>query len=355
MQTEEFQSAILRWFDLEGRKDLPWQVEPSAYRVWVSEIMLQQTQVATVIPYFQRFIGRFPTLKDLADAAQDEVMGHWAGLGYYARARNLHKAAKAVMQEYGGDLPADLDSLARLPGIGRSTAGAILSLGMGQRASILDGNVKRVLSRYAAVEGWPGDTKIAGELWALSEALTPHARAAEYNQAMMDLGATLCVRSKPDCPRCPVRDGCRAFKLGLTAQLPSPKPNKAIPSKQCWMLVLQNEEGGFYLERRPPTGVWGGLWSFPQFESPSEVEVWCKARGLRPLLEALPGRRHTFSHFHLDYIPLLGRAETPTQVSEGDCGWFRPSLERALPAPVRRLLLDLASPLGLGDPAQESE
>ena len=342
MQAEEFQAAVLSWFDREGRKNLPWQADPSPYRVWVSEIMLQQTQVATVIPYFLRFTRRFPNLQALAEAPLDEVLGHWAGLGYYARARNLHKAARAVMLDHGGELPADVDSLAGLPGIGRSTAGAILSLALGIRAPILDGNVKRVLSRYAAVEGWPGDPKTARELWSLSETLTPHARVADFTQAMMDLGATLCVRGKPDCVRCPVRKGCRAFKLELTADLPSPRPKKDMPLRRCWMLVLRDDEGGFYLERRPPTGVWGGLWSFPQFESEDELEAWCEMQGLALRLEALPQRRHTFSHFHLDYIPLVGQGRQPMRVSEAVCGWVKPEHARALPAPVRRLMLELA-------------
>jgi len=344
VQTEEFQAAVLSWSDREGRKDLPWQDDPSPYRVWVSEIMLQQTQVATVIPYFLRFIKRFPSLPALAEATQDEVLGHWAGLGYYARARNLHQAAQTVMSEHAGELPADLDSLAGLPGIGRSTAGAILSLGRGIRAPILDGNVKRVLSRYAAIEGWPGDPKTARELWALSETLTPPTRVADYTQAMMDLGATLCVRGNPECPRCPVRMGCLAFKLELTADLPSPRPKKDIPSRRCWMLVLRDGEGGFYLEKRPPTGVWGGLWSFPQFEAEGELEAWCETQGLTLRLEALPGRRHTFSHFHLDYIPVSGRVRQPLRVSEAVCGWLKPEQGHGLPAPVRRLMLELAGP-----------
>lgn len=343
MQAEEFQSAVLAWFDREGRKNLPWQTEPTPYRVWVSEIMLQQTQVATVVPYFLRFMERFPDLKALAEAAEDEVLGHWAGLGYYARARNLRKAAQTVMREHGGELPADAASLAGLPGIGRSTAGAILSLGSGIRAAILDGNVKRVLSRYAAVEGWPGDPQTARELWRISEKLTPHARVAEYTQAMMDLGATLCTRGNPACPRCPVWTGCLAFRLELTAQLPAPRPKKDMPSRRCWMLVLRDSEGGFYLEKRPPAGIWGGLWSFPEFDDRGEAAAWCAARGIAVVLEPLPQRRHTFSHYHLDYTPLLGRAGQPMQIAEAGSAWAKPEEAGALPAPVRRLLLELAA------------
>jgi A/G-specific adenine glycosylase len=341
VQAEQFQSAVLAWSDREGRKHLPWQAEPTPYRVWVSEIMLQQTQVATVIPYFLRFMARFPGVRELAEAEEEAVLGHWAGLGYYARARNLRKAAQAVMRDYGGELPADLDRLAALPGIGRSTAGAILSLGSGIRAAILDGNVKRVLSRYRAVEGWPGEPQTARELWRISESLTPHARVADYNQAMMDLGATLCTRSRPDCPRCPVRGGCLAARWGLAGELPAPRPKKDLPSRQCWMLVLRGGDGGFYLEKRPPAGIWGGLWSFPEFDGPGDAAAWCASRGIVAQLEALPRRRHTFSHYHLDYTALLGRVERPGHIAEAGGGWLKPEAASALPAPVRRLMLDL--------------
>lgn len=344
MQAEQFQTAVLDWFDREGRKNLPWQADPTPYRVWVSEIMLQQTQVATVVPYFLRFMERFPSLRSLAEAAEDEVLGHWSGLGYYARARNLRKAAGIVLREHGGELPANAESLAALPGIGRSTAGAILSLGVGIRAPILDGNVKRVLSRYAAVEGWPGDAQTARELWRISETLTPHSRVAEYTQAMMDLGATLCVRGKPDCPRCPLRSSCLALRLGLTARLPAPKPRKDMPVRECWMLVLRDGEGGFYLEKRPPAGIWGGLWSFPEFDSQDGPALWCQTRGIAAKLEALPRRRHTFSHYHLDYTPLFGQVAVQSRrVEEAGGAWIKAEQTSALPTPVRRLLLELAA------------
>ena len=233
MQPTDFQSKVLTWFDLEGRKNLPWQIEPTPYRVWVSEIMLQQTQVSTVIPYFLRFMGRFPDLKRLAGATEDEVLGHWSGLGYYARARNLQKAAQSVMREHSGGLPADLDALVKLPGIGRSTAGAILSLAFGIRAPILDGNVKRVLCRYAGIEGWPGDVQTADELWQVSAALTPCERVADYTQAMMDLGATVCTRGKPACVRCPLQNACVALRTGRTGELPMPRPQKDLPVRRC--------------------------------------------------------------------------------------------------------------------------
>ncbi|MDD5034642.1 MAG: A/G-specific adenine glycosylase [Methylococcaceae bacterium] len=344
MQAEEFQSALLTWFEQEGRKHLPWQSEPTPYRVWVSEIMLQQTQVATVIPYFLRFMERFPALPALAEASEDEVLNHWAGLGYYARGRNLHKAARIISREYQGELPADLDRLAALPGIGRSTAGAIMSLGLGLRAPILDGNVKRVLSRYAAVDGWPGDTQTARELWRISEALTPVERVADYTQAIMDLGATLCIRGKPGCPRCPVSKGCLALRLRITAELPSPRPQRGIPVRSSYMLVLHDETGAFYLEKRPPLGIWGGLWSFPQFDEHYDLEAWCQARGIDTAgLEVLTQRRHTFSHFHLDYTPLIGRILRPEKIAEESAIWRQPQEECALPAPVRRLLLELCA------------
>lgn len=304
--------------------------------------MLQQTQVSTVIPYYIRFLERFPSLKALADSPEDDVLRHWAGLGYYARARNLKKAAAKVMAEFGGELPADLDALVSLPGIGRSTAGAIVSLGSGRRAPILDGNVKRVLSRYAALEGWPGEPRNEKELWRLSEALTPGERAADYNQAMMDLGAMVCTRNHPDCPHCPLARGCLAFRHGLTGDLPAPRPKREIPIRSCWMLILQDEEGRIYLEKRPPVGIWGGLWSFPQFEAREDLDVWRHAREMRGELEALPQRRHTFSHFHLDYIPLLGTTTGFMRVADPSHLWVKPEDSGPVPAPVRRLMLEIA-------------
>jgi A/G-specific adenine glycosylase len=345
MPIEEFRDALLAWFDRHGRRDLPWQIGRTPYRVWVSEIMLQQTQVATVIPYYERFLARFPDVAALAAASPDEVIALWAGLGYYARARHLHRAARRVMEDHGGEFPADLDALAALPGVGRSTAGAILSLGLGRRAAILDGNVKRVLCRYAGLEGWPGQPSVARELWALSERLTPAARVADYNQAMMDLGALVCAQRRPDCGACPLSAGCAALKSGRTAALPAPKPRAAMPVRRCWMLVLSNAEGGFYLEKRPPVGIWGGLWSLPEFADEAELAAWCRARGIGPAgLERLPQRRHTFSHYHLDYRPVLVRAATPVQgvAENAGQGWF--SKDRpGLPTPVRRLLEELAS------------
>jgi A/G-specific adenine glycosylase len=282
----------------------------------------------------------------LSSASEDSVLSQWAGLGYYARARNLHQAARLVVDQHGGVWPADLASLTALPGIGRSTAGAILSLSLNVRAPILDGNVKRVLSRYAAVTGWPGAASTLSELWDLSESLTPAVRFAEYTQAMMDLGATLCTRRNPACPRCPLREGCLAKRFELTAQLPTPKPKKRLPVRTSWMLVLRDGEGGFYLEKRPPVGIWGGLWSFPQFDDPAEAKAWCQVRGIADGLEAWPLRRHTFSHYHLDFTPLFGQLSNPArrngQIAEPNAAWFKPQQASALPTPVRRLMWEIA-------------
>ena len=341
MQVQEFQSAVLNWFDREGRKNLPWQTDPTPYRVWVSEIMLQQTQVSSVIPYFLRFTERFPNLRSLALAPEEEVLGHWAGLGYYARARNLRKTALILLECHGGEFPANVDTLAGLPGIGRSTAGAIASLALGLRAPILDGNVKRVISRFAAVQGWPGEAKISRELWRISENFTPTKRVADYTQAMMDLGATLCTRSSPNCTRCPLQNACLAFRLKLTKELPSPRPKKDMPEKRCLMLVLCDGNGWFYLEKRPPAGIWGGLWSFPQFDSHEELAAWCQMRNVNVALDALPERRHTFSHYHLDYLPMVGWAAQPLKIAESNLEWLKPEDNSPLPTPVRRLMLEL--------------
>jgi len=342
MRAEAFQLAILDWFDRHGRKDLPWQSQPTPYRVWVSEIMLQQTQVATVIPFFQRFMETFPELEDLAAASQQEVLRRWAGLGYYARARNLHKTAQIVKSEYRGQFPRDLERLTGLPGIGRSTAGAILSMAFGVRAAILDGNVKRVLSRFAGIDGWPGEVNIARELWQISERLTPAVRVAEYTQAIMDLGATLCTRRQPACPHCPVHAACQAFRLGKSDTLPPPRPKRILPIRQSFMLALRNG-GAFYLQRRPPVGVWGGLWSFPEFEQEAELTAWCERREIDVRqLERLPERRHTFTHFHLDYTPVTGETAISLRVEENaQTCWRKPEEENALPTPVRQLMNEL--------------
>ena len=276
-----FAERLLAWFADHGRHDLPWQRDPSPYGVWVSEIMLQQTQVATVIPYYERFMARFPDLAALAEAPLDEVLAHWSGLGYYARARNLHRAARQAMAEHGGRLPETIDALQALPGIGRSTAGAILSLALGQRHPILDGNVKRVLARHAAVAGWPGKAAVQRTLWELAEARTPRRRVADYNQAMMDLGATLCTRARPACERCPVAADCRAREQGLQTDYPGPRPRRELPERQVQMLLVRDPQGRVLLERRPPQGVWGGLWCLPELATEADPLARCRERGLR--------------------------------------------------------------------------
>jgi A/G-specific adenine glycosylase len=346
MDTERFRASLLAWFDRHGRKTLPWQIARSPYRVWISEIMLQQTQVATVIPYFQRFVARFPDVAALAAAPLDEVIALWAGLGYYARARNLHKAAQAVMDLHSGEFPADIEALQNLPGIGRSTAGAILSLGMGRRAPILDGNVKRVLCRSAGLEGWPGETRVDRELWRLSEQYTPTERVADYNQAMMDLGAMVCLKRAPVCVACPLCAACVARRDGLTDAIPAPKPRREQPVRRCLMLVLLNGRGEVWLEKRPPVGIWGGLTSLPEFEGEAELLAWCARRNIDPTgMERLPQRRHTFSHYHLDFVPVVVRADAPARFVAEDtgAGWVRPEKAEGLPAPVQRLLREVVA------------
>jgi A/G-specific adenine glycosylase len=354
-ETEDFARRVLGWFDLFGRKDLPWQRNPTPYRVWVSETMLQQTQVAVVIPYFERFMARFPTVEDLAAAEQDEVLHQWSGLGYYARARNLHSSARILTNEHSGEFPRDLDQVQALPGIGRSTAGAILSLAWGQHQSILDGNVKRVLARYWAQPGWPGRSAVLARLWELSEACTPAQRTGDYNQAMMDLGATICTRANPRCDGCPLTHGCRALAKGDPAVYPHPKPRKAIPVRETRMLIIRNGVGEILLERRPPTGVWGGLWSLPECATSDSPEDWCMRRlGVSPgPVEMLRVRRHTFSHFHLDitpfHVPLTGASSVIGDVLAAI--WYHPSqaVSLGLAAPVTRLLREVADPSRRGD------
>jgi A/G-specific adenine glycosylase len=341
-----FAARVLRWFDQCGRKDLPWQQDRSPYRVWVSEIMLQQTQVATVIPYFQRFMARFPTLSDLADAELDAVLQLWSGLGYYARARNLHRAAQQVRDEYGGEFPHDFEQVLALPGIGRSTAGAILSLSLHQHHPILDGNVKRVLARYFTLEGWPGETAVAQRLWQRSEQLTPQRRVADFNQAMMDLGAGVCTRSRPRCGDCPLVADCAAHAQGRVSDFPGKKPRKTTPVRQTQMLLVTDADGAVLLQRRPPSGIWGGLLSLPEIPQEADVAQWCKTH-LGCVIEEQerwPVLRHTFSHFHLDISPVRVRLASIDHAVRDDAvwGWHQQrQLSGGVPAPVSRLLQQL--------------
>lgn len=338
---------LLGWFDRHGRKDLPWQANPTPYRVWVSEIMLQQTQVSTVIPYFQRFVDRFPDIASLAQAPLDTVLAHWTGLGYYARARNLHRCAQLLWSERDGEFPDSVAELCDLPGIGRSTAGAIVSLALGGRAPILDGNAKRVLARYHAVEGWPGNNAVSRALWALAERETPIERVAGYTQAIMDLGATLCRRSRPECQRCPLRDNCLALLQGEPGRYPGKKPRRAIPVRHTVFVLLVTRDGEVLLERRPPSGVWGGLWSFPETTDATAARALAHEAALRPAApRALAPFTHVFSHFKLEIAPLRIDCEcTGTIVAEpADRRWLPipEAMALGLPAPVLQLLNALA-------------
>lgn len=285
---ESFSDRVVAWFNKHGRKHLPWQQNPTPYHVWVSEIMLQQTQVATVTGYYERFIKRFPDVESLAAASQDEVLAHWAGLGYYARGRNLHKSAQIVALEHQGSFPASLEDLMALPGVGRSTAGAIRSLGHLQPGTILDGNVKRVLARVHAIDKWPDERETLKKMWILAESLTPNENVQAYNQAMMDIGALICTRSRPSCDKCPLTAVCQAYEKKLTGVLPVSKPKKIIPEKSGQMLILRRKDGAILLQKRPSPGIWGGLWSFPE-ALPWEIQPSSK--------RVLGHSRHTFTHY----------------------------------------------------------
>ena len=297
--------ALLAWFDRAGRKHLPWQQDRTPYRVWVSEVMLQQTQVTTVIPYYLRFLERFPDVTALATAPTDEVLHLWTGLGYYARARNLQKAAQAIVADHAGVFPDTLDTVQSLPGIGRSTAGAILALSRDQRHPILDGNVKRVLTRYFGIAGFPGEAAVERELWRLADACTPAARVADYTQAIMDLGATVCVRSRPLCAACPLSLHCIARIEHRQTQWPTPRPKKVRPQRQAIAVIAVNEQGAVLLERRPPSGLWGGLWTFPQFDDQAAATAWMSDAARTAVPRALPEYRHAFTHYDLTLQPLL--------------------------------------------------
>ena len=346
---EAFAARVLDWHARHGRHDLPWQREPTAYRVWISEIMLQQTRVATVIPYYERFLQRFPDVAALAAAPLDEVLHLWSGLGYYARARNLHRAAQQLMARHAGAFPQTPAEVAGLPGIGRSTAAAILSLAHGQPLAILDGNVRRVLARHAGIEGWPGAPAVLARLWTLAEALAPRERTGTYNQAMMDLGATLCTRTRAACTRCPVAADCSARRSGRQRELPAPRPVRSLPVRRTRMLLIEDDGARVLLERRPPAGIWGGLWSLPECPVEADVPDWCCTRlGLRVERRGrIAGFRHTFTHFHLDIeaerLQLAGCAGR--LMDDGGWLWYNPRLPDALglATPVSRLLASLRS------------
>ena len=340
-----FSTRVLDWYDQHGRHDLPWQSQRTPYRVWIAEIMLQQTQVGTVIPYYLRFIETFPDLATLARASLDHVLEHWSGLGYYSRARNLHRAAHIITAEHAGQFPEQFEQVVALPGIGQSTAAAILAQALDQRHAILDGNVKRVLCRYHAIDGWPGKTAVQQQLWQFAEQYTPHTRVDDYTQAIMDLGATLCMRSSPQCMQCPLQEDCAAHVQGAVKRYPTPRPKKQLPVKSARLLILTNDDNGsIMLEKRPPSGIWGGLWSLPETELGEKVAQVCEQRwGLEVLDDEDCGAfRHTFSHYHLDITPCRIRVQqNGTQVKDqGNIIWCgsEEAQKRALATPVARII-----------------
>jgi len=345
-----FSQAVLNWFKHHGRKNLPWQLKPNAYRVWVSEIMLQQTQVATVIPYYENFMRSFPNIKQLALADEDKVLHHWTGLGYYARARNLHKTAKIIHHDHQGVLPGTIDELVELPGIGRSTAGAIMALADDKYAVILDGNVKRVLCRYHCVKGWPGQSDTQKKLWELAERHTPKRNCRSYTQAMMDLGATLCTRTKPSCLVCPLQEGCEAYTTQQTTVFPHKKAKKKLPEKFTQMIILHNKSGKkVLLQKRPAQGIWGGLWSFPEIPENADLSSFMQKYGFVINDQTMQWNdiRHTFSHFHLTIKPrILRLKKEPSLVMEKpDWHWYdlNSPIELGLAAPVKTLLKQLVN------------
>jgi len=340
----DFAQRLIDWQQKHGRHGLPWQHTRDPYRVWLSEIMLQQTQVDTVIPYYQRFLQRFPDVAALASAPSADVMALWSGLGYYARARNLHRAAQVVMTEHAGEFPRSAEAIATLPGIGRSTAAAIAAFCFDERAAILDGNVKRVLARHAAIEGFPGQRAVEQQLWTLAEARLPARGVAIYTQALMDLGATICTRSRPDCARCPVAGDCLGYLSGRQAELPTPKPRKAVPERATRLLLARNPEGEILLETRPAAGIWGGLCVPPEIPETLEPAAFARSLGLS-VIEAprpLAPIRHVFTHFKLDITPVLCEVRAQA-VHDSRWSWAGPQAwaRTGLPAPVRRILATL--------------
>lgn len=333
-----FSARLIRWQKRHGRHDLPWQNICDPYRVWLSEIMLQQTQVATVVPYYLRFLARFPDLATLAAAPVEEVMALWSGLGYYARARNLHACAQAIVDHHGGEFPRAPEAIAALPGIGRSTANAIAVFSFGARVPILDGNVKRLLCRHAGIDGFAGAPTVERELWRLAESLLPEADVGTYIQAQMDLGATLCTRGKPRCKDCPLAADCVAHRQGRTAELPVPRPRKPLPERETTLLVLVRD-GHVLLEARPPAGIWGGLLSLPEAGDDADAaaaRLGCRITSRQPLQPL----SHTFTHFRLALRPLLCAVEPAPAAASSGARWLGAGdlTSAPLPAPIKRLL-----------------
>lgn len=320
-----FASQIIAWQKLHGRHDLPWQNTTDPYAIWVSEIMLQQTQVAAVIGYYGRFMTSFPDIARLASAEQHEVLQYWSGLGYYSRARNLHNAAQKIMDDFGGAFPQDFADILSLPGIGKSTAAAISTFAFNQPMPILDGNVKRVFARHFLVDGWPGTPKVERQMWEIAHRENPLEEAIPYTQGLMDLGATLCTRSRPRCNVCPIQASCQAYEQTRVNHLPTPKPRKILPERHCVMLI-HYDAGEVLLEKRANSGIWGGLWSFPEVEEiPKNAQL-------------LPALTHTFTHFKLHIQPVLISGKT--QASAPNTLWLAldEAIQGAISTPVRKIL-----------------
>ena len=349
----EFADQLLSWFDRCGRKNFPWQQNCDPYRIWVSEIMLQQTRTTTAVAYFERFVDRFATVDELAGADIDSVLHLWSGLGYYSRANHLHRAAQIIRDRYGGELPRAIDTLQSLPGIGRSTAGAILAQAYGDRHPILDGNAKRVICRYHAVDGWPGKAAVQRRLWALAKAHTPHQRVADYTQAIMDLGATVCTRSRPLCEQCPIARDCIAFLNNRQRSLPTPRPLKPLPSREIYCVIVRADNGNILLEKRPPVGVWGGLYSFPECATIHQIDPLLQQRfGLTvTTMRLLAPIKHTFSHYKLMIHPAVVEtkiADTWQVMESAPTVWYNNTTQPidqpiGIAAPVQRILQQLES------------
>jgi len=341
-----FASRLIVWQRRHGRRDLPWQATRDPYGIWISEIMLQQTQVATVIPYYERFLASFPDVATLAAAPIDRVLEHWSGLGYYRRAHLAHRAARVIVAEHGGAFPREVEKIAALPGIGRSTAAAIAAFAFGTCEAILDGNVKRVLARYAGIEGFPGDARVESTLWRRAESLLPARDIETYTQALMDLGATLCLRQRPLCDLCPVADDCVARKDNRIDSLPAPRPKKTLPRRAVSVLLLERH-GEVLLERRPATGIWAGLWSLPELALDADIVAHCQARFAAAVscAPSLPAIEHGFTHFRLTLHPRPCAVQIwPRRAEEPGLLWL-PLAEiggAALPAPIKKLLLERA-------------
>lgn len=343
-QPKLFQTLLLDWFHQNGRQNLPWQHPKTPYRVWLSEVMLQQTQVATVIPYFERFTLHFPNIETLAKAKSDQILSLWAGLGYYARARNLHRAAQIILQCHQGQLPQTLEALQALPGIGRSTAGAILSLAFNQSAPILDGNVKRVLSRWYGISGWPGNPKVSKQLWELALKYTPKQNSSWYTQAIMDLGSLVCIRKKPHCEKCPISPYCVAYAQQRPWDYPASKPIKARPVRAVQCLLLMNQQQEILLEKRPPVGIWGGLWSLPECICGVDIKAWCLEHYFCQVESVVPypSFRHSFTHFHLEISPVLCKVSNWNPPLQDNPKWLwhndHQEIQRGLASPIKKLL-----------------